>query len=228
MTPDRWDEIARRIENDGSAQAGARIATVARSALHATTIGLLRVVGEGSGPVDGGDIDGGLFDEAQTVLGEGPTVEAIVAESPILADDLASTVSLSKWPGFVTRAAELGVKSMFAFPMRVGGVRVGVVSAYRETTGPLTPVEFADGLVIASLASLLLMDGDHVADSSLRGFGDLPSHSRLQLAAGVVSEQLDVPVRDALVRLRAHAYANDLRLDDVARAVIDQTLVLDP
>ena len=230
MTSDRWDRIARDIEDDPSALVGSRIANVARSTLAASAVGLMRVVGDGRGAIDGGEVEGGMFDEAQMILGEGPTIDAIGADSPILVEDLTTPDAVDRWPGFVPRAAELGVLSLFAFPMRIGGVRVGVLSAYRAVSGPLTTMEYADGLVVASLASLLLMDDQ---DSVEGGFsavdtGDLASHSRLQIAAGMVSEQLDVSVADALVRLRAHAYVSDLRLDDVSRAVIDRTLVLDP
>ena len=230
MTSDRWDRIARDIEEDPSTLVGSRIARVARSTLAASTVGLMLVVGDGSGAIEGGDIEGGMFDEAQMILGEGPTIDAIGSDSPILVEDLTNPESIDRWPGFVPRAAELGVLSLFAFPMRVGGVRVGVLSAYREASGPLSTMEYADGLVIASLASLLLMDDRESVEvgSSPIESGDLASHSRLQIAAGMVSEQLDVSVADALVRLRAHAYVGDLRLDDVSRAVIDRTLVLDP
>ncbi len=229
LNADRWDEIAAQLEADATSPTGTRICSVARSLLQSDPIGLLMMRGGGSTPVEGTDGSGEELDEAQTILGEGPTVDAMTSISPVVAEDLASTASLMRWPGFVARAAEAGVASAFAFPMRVGGVRVGVMTAYRTSAGPLTSTEFADALVLSSLATLLLMESGQAIDlESARLVGEeLESHSRLQIAAGMVSERLDVSVADALVLVRAHAYANDARLDDVARAIIDRTLELD-
>jgi hypothetical protein len=47
-------------------------------------------------------------------------------------------------------------------------------------------------------------------------------------ASGMISIQLGVGVDEALVRLRAHAYAHDRRITDVARDVIARRLRFDP
>ena len=230
LNADRWDDIAKRLEADPSTPIGTRVSRVAGDLLHSQPIGLLAVAGDGTAPVPGGDADGEVLDEAQILLGEGPTVDATTSTAPVLADDLAGPLALLRWPGFVARASEADVTAAFAFPMHIGGVRVGVLTAYREQPGPLSPSEFADGLVISSLATLLLMESGQVIAgeiSTLVG-NDLAGHSRLQIAAGMVAEQLDVSVADALARLRAHAYATDGRLDDVTRAVIARTLELEP
>ena len=43
----------------------------------------------------------------------------------------------------------------------------------------------------------------------------------------MVSVQLDISVADALVRLRAHAFATDRPLTEVAREVVARTLRFD-
>ena len=45
--------------------------------------------------------------------------------------------------------------------------------------------------------------------------------------AGMISEHLDVPIGDALVRLRAYAYAALRPIDDVAGDVIARRLLID-
>ncbi len=47
-------------------------------------------------------------------------------------------------------------------------------------------------------------------------------------AAGMVAVQLGTPVGEALVRLRAHAFANERSLTDVARDVVARELRFDP
>jgi hypothetical protein len=44
----------------------------------------------------------------------------------------------------------------------------------------------------------------------------------------MLTEQLGVGITDAFVRLRAHAYVNDLRLTDVARDIVARRLRLHP
>lgn len=46
-------------------------------------------------------------------------------------------------------------------------------------------------------------------------------------AAGMVAAQLDTSVADALIRLRAYAFGNDLPLTDVARDVVARRLRFD-
>lgn len=202
---------------------------VGRDLLRASTVGLLIEFGGARVPADGGDAEGEALDEAQLLLGEGPTVDAITSTAPVLLDDVASASSIARWPGAVARLSEDGIAAVFAFPMRVGGIRVGVLTVYRTVAGPLDHAEFTDGLVLATLATLLLMVDGRGEEAAARGIlgENLESNSRLQIAAGIVSEHLDVSVADALVRIRAHAFATGARLDDTARAVIDQTLVLE-
>ena len=49
-------------------------------------------------------------------------------------------------------------------------------------------------------------------------------HFVVHQAAGIVSAQLDVSVAEALIRLRAHAFANDRLLTDVAQDVVAHRL----
>jgi hypothetical protein len=47
-------------------------------------------------------------------------------------------------------------------------------------------------------------------------------------ASGMVSVQLDISIAEALVRLRAYAFANGRPLTDVARDVVNRTLRFGP
>ena len=51
--------------------------------------------------------------------------------------------------------------------------------------------------------------------------------SQIQFAAGMVSEQLGVSIVEALVRLRARAYAQERSLNSVARSVINRELTFE-
>ena len=62
----------------------------------------------------------------------------------------------------------------------------------------------------------------------LVGEMDNPRDLRTQVhqASGMISEQLGVGIGDALIRLRAHAYAEGQPIDEVAREVVDRRLRL--
>jgi hypothetical protein len=71
-------------------------------------------------------------------------------------------------------------------------------------------------------------NGSSIAESGLRP-PDLPWHrAEIDQATGMLTEQLGVGIADAFARLRAYAYANDLRLADVARDIVARRLRLHP
>jgi ANTAR domain len=58
---------------------------------------------------------------------------------------------------------------------------------------------------------------------------DLALHrAEIDQATGMLTEQLGVGIEDAFIRLRAYAYARDLRLTDVARDIVARRLRLHP
>jgi hypothetical protein len=52
--------------------------------------------------------------------------------------------------------------------------------------------------------------------------------AQIDQAAGMLTEQLGARFAEAFVRLRAYAYANDLRLADVARDIVARRLRMRP
>ena len=52
--------------------------------------------------------------------------------------------------------------------------------------------------------------------------------AEIDQATGMLSEQLGAGIGDAFVRLRAYAYAHDLRLTDAARDIVARRLRLHP
>jgi AmiR/NasT family two-component response regulator len=58
---------------------------------------------------------------------------------------------------------------------------------------------------------------------------DLAVHrAEIDQATGMLTEQLGVGIAEAFARLRAYAYANDLRLGEVARDIVARRLRLSP
>lgn len=162
-------------------------------------------------------------------LGEGPGVDA-AAGGPVLVADLTAPECRSRWPVFAPAAVHAGVRGMFALPLRVGGIRLGVLDLYQAGAGDLGAEQLADALVLADTACAVLLDG---ARQGVDGKDHWPERTGLQhpevhQATGMVMIQLGVTAAVALVRLRAYAYSRNRRLRDVAADVVARRLHLEP
>ena len=171
-----------------------------------------------------------LIEELQYSLGEGPCIEAYHEGRPVLEPDLAQPAR-PRWLAFAHPVLDAGARAVFGFPLRVGAARLGALNLYRDQPGPLTDEQHADALVLASLAAeLILMLQAHAPPgllaTELEAGADFPYV--VHQASGMVAAQLAVSVADALVRLRAHAFANDRPLAEIAADVVARRLRFDP
>jgi hypothetical protein len=170
-------------------------------------------------------------EELTLTLGEGPGVDAFTG-GPELVADLNTPDCLTRWPVFAPAAVHAGVRAVFALPLQVGGIRLGVLDLYRARPGELHRGELADALVLADTACALLLDAAPQRDRPrLNGGGPEPAgspHPEVHQATGMITVQLGVSMAVALVRLRAYAYAHDRRLRDVARDVVARRLRFEP
>jgi hypothetical protein len=174
--------------------------------------------------------------ELQLTLGEGPCPDASVSGGPVLASDLGETEAARRWPAFAPAACRAGAAAIFAFPLRVGAIRAGVMGLYRERPGPLSHAQLGDALIFADTATVLLLDAqDQAAGGLAAGPGpggqppDLTLHrAEIDQATGMLTEQLGVGIAEAFIRLRAYAYAHDQRLADLARDIVARRLRLHP
>ena len=178
--------------------------------------------------------------ELQLTLGEGPCHDVLASAAPVLAADLGDTESSRRWPAFTAAAREYGAGAVFSFPLIVGAIRAGVLGLYRRSPGSLRDGQLGDLLVLADVATMLLLDsfgdggapaGDGDGDGGwLDGQSpDLAMHrAEIDQATGMLTVQLGVPVAEAFVRLRAYAYSEDRRLADVASDIVARRLRLDP
>ncbi|HEX4832404.1 MAG TPA: GAF domain-containing protein, partial [Trebonia sp.] len=96
--------------------------------------------------------------ELQLTLGEGPCHDVLSSAAPVLAADLDDEHSGKRWPGFAAQARLLGAAAIFAFPLMIGAIRAGVMGLYRSSPGPLATERFGDGLILADMATVLLLD----------------------------------------------------------------------
>jgi hypothetical protein len=180
-------------------------------------------------PVCASDEVSARLEEFQFTMGEGPGADEFRLGSPMLIPELDSVAG--RWPGFVPAAVAAGARAMFSFPLQAGAIQVGVLSLYRARPGPLGPEDLADALVFADIALQLLLDASAGIAGS-RGYqpldGVLGARVEVHQATGMISVQLGVSLEEAFVRLRAHAFASDAALSDVAGEVVGRRLRFGP
>ncbi|WP_412753395.1 GAF and ANTAR domain-containing protein [Krasilnikovia sp. M28-CT-15] len=167
------------------------------------------------------------IEELQFVLGEGPCIDAFAGRQPVLTADL-SAAATYQWPVYAPAAQDGGVRAVFAFPLQIGAVRLGVIDIFRDKVGPLTDEELRTALGFAAVTVEALLDrqaNGHSRDGT--AVLDVGHRAELFQAQGMVMIQLGVSLGEALARMRAYAYAENRRLEDVARDVVNRRLSLD-
>ncbi|MFI6243201.1 GAF domain-containing protein [Micromonospora sp. NPDC050795] len=132
------------------------------------------------------------LEELALTLGEGPSVDAI-SGAPALVADLAAPHCQARWPIFAKAAMAIGVHAVFALPLQIGGIRLGVLDLYRLRAGKLDDEQLADALVMADTVRAMLLDGlpekrpdqdnQWTEQSGLR-------HPEVHQATGMISVQL--------------------------------------
>lgn len=203
-------------------------AAVALLSLHGAGISLM-ADGELRGTAGVSDDGVAVIQELQLELGEGPCVDAWRRMEPVLEPDLGSP-EFVRWPVFASRGVAAGLAAVFAFPLHLGAIRIGVLVLYRDRTGGLDGDELAYGLVLADLATWVILglqsggppDGLHELLKV-----EPPHWAEVHQATGMVAIQLDVGLDEAFVRLRAHAFAEGLPLREIAREVVARRLRLE-
>lgn len=171
----------------------------------------------------------GLIEDLQYTLGEGPCVDAYRSGVAVLEPDLGSAL-VGRWPGSTPSAVEAGAEAVFGFPVRIGAVRLGALNLYRDRPGPLSEDQYATALVMADVTARAILGMQATAtagelSAELEAGADF--HVVVHQATGMVAVQLGVPVGEALVRLRARAFATDEQIAAVAAAVVERQIRFD-
>ncbi len=174
--------------------------------------------------------DGGIavVQELELTLGEGPCFAAWAGMESVLEPDLANPTQ-ARWPAFAQAAARSGVLAVFALPLRIGAIGVGVLALYRDRAAALGDDELALGLVLADVATqaILGLQASAPSDQLHPLLAHEPAHwAEIHQATGMIAVQLEVPLDEAFVRLRSHAFAHGRALREVANDVVARNLQL--
>jgi GAF domain-containing protein len=167
------------------------------------------------------------IEELQFTVGEGPCVDAVATSRPVLVPDL-SDGAMGRWPIYAPAVHDAGIRAVFAFPMQIGAARLGVLDVFRTLPGPLSREELGHALTFADRAVTALLDGQEHATTAPDGLDEvIEHHAAVFQAQGMVMVQLGIPIAEALVRIRAYAYAENRPLNDVAADIVARRLRFD-
>ncbi|HET9872088.1 MAG TPA: GAF and ANTAR domain-containing protein [Propionibacteriaceae bacterium] len=176
------------------------------------------------------------YDELQFTLGEGPCLESVVSRAPVLVVDLAADVGAGRWPAYGPALLANGIGGVYAMPVLVAGEYIGALDLFRTHSSVLDGDDLSGALVAAELAEMPLLDlltedlQATAADPDTPAWTELNEITRAEVAqaTGMLVAQLEVEPAEALVRLRAHAYATSRSATEVARDILERRLRLDP
>jgi hypothetical protein len=159
-------------------------------------------------------------EDLQHTLGEGPGVAASESGAAVLVPDLRGgrDAGAERWPLFARDAVGLGVFAAFAFPLLLGSSRIGALSLYRTSAGGLSSQQLSQGLVAADSVALTLVESKDGLPTRI----DHMDPMRVHQAAGMAMVQLDVPIDQALLRMRAVAFAEGQSVDELADAILER------
>lgn len=177
---------------------------------------------------------GRRLDEFQFTFGEGPCVDAVRSGGPVLVGDIGDPAE-ERWPAFGRAALRSGIRAVFALPVAVARTPVGALDLFSRKPGGLSADRLEGGLWAAELAALPLLDlmatdvDWTAAGETQDGWEQLASLQRVEVyqATGMIIAELEVDPAEALIRLRAYAYARGLTASEAAWAIVERRIVLD-
>lgn len=228
MSADQSGRFALAFARETARSATSRLCTAYVEVLDVSGAGITIMGGVHAGPICISDSSVAALEDLQYTMGLGPCQDAFRTGQSVHAPQLNADVS-ARWPSFVDLAHASDIAAVFAYPLAVAGAKVGVLTLYQREEGELTGDQHDDSVGLAEvLAGTVLSLQEHAPAGLLAaGLDDAVQYrAEIYQASGMIAVQLSVPVAEALVRIRAHAFANNQTLADVAAQIVSRQLRL--
>jgi GAF domain-containing protein/ANTAR domain-containing protein len=220
----RWSELLRDTGADRASQPR-RIAELCVQMLGVTGAGMSLVTDAGHRElICATDAVSERIEELQITLGEGPCIDTFHTGAPVLVADLEDRHDLAvwRWPTFMAAASDAGVRAVFAFPLRIGAIRLGALDMYRTGAGALGDDELSAALLGAETAAVSLLSLGAEATDAVGDDTGSRHQAQVHQATGMVMVQLGLSIEQAFLLLRARAFAAGRPLNDVANDVVER------
>ncbi|HUY43695.1 MAG TPA: ANTAR domain-containing protein [Acidimicrobiales bacterium] len=164
--------------------------------------------------------------ELEITLGEGPTTDACESDNVVCVTCLGGEDEM-RWLSYSPLAIANGATSVYAFPITIGAARLGALTLFRWESGELSEEQESDAYLMASVVARAILDLQAGAPrGSIATQLEREAHFTFTVhqAAGMVAVQGSLSVSDALVALRAHSFATNQGLSELAARVVTRRI----
>jgi GAF domain-containing protein len=162
-----------------------------------------------------------LLEIFQLQNNEGPCLDCVRTRAAVTSADLES--DLERWPTFVPEALAAGFRSVAALPLRLRDETIGGLNLFSDAESSLADDDRDLAQALADVATIGILQQRSAHRTSVLAEQlqhALNSRVVIEQAKGVLAERDQVSMDVAFARLRQHARDNNLKLGDVAFAVV--------
>ncbi|MFD0360784.1 ANTAR domain-containing protein [Nocardia sp. GCM10030253] len=166
-----------------------------------------------------------LLELFQVRAEEGPCVLAYNTGRVVVVEDL--TAEMARWTAFAERALDAGFHAVCAVPMQLRDERVGVLNFFCTAAGALPARDVMVAQALADMATIgILHQRVLTRTEAVNRQLQVALNTRIVIeqAKGVLAERGGFDMDEAFHRLREHARGNNIRLSDLARAIVEGTV----
>ncbi len=156
---------------------------------------------------------------------EGPCLDCYRSGRPVMDRDLAKVTS--RWPLFAAETLAAGFCAVQALPLRWRGIVIGALNLFHVEPGEMPGPDVEAAQALADVATIAILQ--HRASLEAQVVNQQLQHALnsrivIEQAKGMVAQREGLNMEQAFSALRTHARNHNLRLVDVAEAVISGTL----
>lgn len=161
----------------------------------------------------------------QVQRAEGPCHDCYNDGRPVSVSDVAAAAD--RWPAFVPVALEQGVLSVHAVPLRLRDQVLGALGLFGSAPGELNERDLRLAQALADVATIAMVQDRVASDSQLVTEQlqiALDTRVVLEQAKGVLAHQGGLEMPEAYRAMVQYARDHNLKLGDLARALVQRTL----
>lgn len=162
-----------------------------------------------------------LLELLQVQTREGPCFEAVQNGDVVVVEDIDQF--RDRWPTFADKLVEDGFRSVYAFPMRLREATIGGLNLFGREAGSLGEESRVIAKALTDIATIGILQQRSVRRSALLAENlqrALNTRIVVEQAKGVLSERGGIPMEGTFALLRSYARSHQLKLSDVAHAVV--------
>lgn len=166
---------------------------------------------------------------AQLAADAGPCLESYALNRPVSVPDIED--GAGRWPAFAAAAAQTGLRSSYATPMRLRAETIGTVNFFAARVAAMDDVDLAAAQALTNVATIGILQERLVREA--RTSVDqlqvaLNSRVVIEQAKGVLATSAGLSMQDAFAAMRRYSRTRNTKLVEVARGIVDHTIDVPP